>query len=59
MLFRKLILDYQKSCPSGGAGKKQYSKARALEILSQETLSDEGSRFAKFLTMTGSTVPRE
>ena len=49
-LFRKLILDYQKSCPSGGPGKKrpQYSKARAVEILSQETLSDEGSRFAKF-----------
>ena len=48
-IFRKLLRDYQAACPSQGAGRKRpsYSKARAIEVLSRETVADEGVRWQK------------
>ncbi|CAE7825327.1 unnamed protein product, partial [Symbiodinium sp. CCMP2592] len=47
--FRKLVRDYQLECPSKGKGRArvQYSKSRALEIIANEQISDEGTRMAK------------
>ena len=47
--FRKLVRDYQSESPSKGKGRPRvrYSKSRALEIIANEYISDEGSRMVK------------
>ncbi|CAE7369167.1 unnamed protein product [Symbiodinium sp. CCMP2592] len=48
-VFRKLLRDFQAECPSQGPGKKRpvYGRARAVETIAREMLSDEGTRFIK------------
>ncbi|CAE7783594.1 unnamed protein product [Symbiodinium sp. CCMP2592] len=48
-VFRKLLRDFQAQCPSQGPGKKRpvYGRARAIETIAREMLSDEGTRFIK------------
>lgn len=48
--LRKLVRDFQQESPSKGKGRPRakYSKAKALQILSNESIEDQGTRLAKY-----------